>query len=343
MPDTPLLTDPLLYNELVNEMEPPEQFEGIALVGTPEDYPFPTFAGEIEYSTRQVAGMNAPNAEAQIVSMLGFGEFSGKFMYARLKKVFEGTLLKWLRTPGDFARQKADAIITKETADLTLRIDRLKEFIIWKILTTGTLTFTVGGVDIVLNWQMPGGHKPTAGTPWNEDVDGPIIGDTDADGYFDADIITDLKVWRQLSLDASNVTPDEIWINSLSLDVLYKNRYLKDLWTDRMKEELINKGYLSGVLGFKWKTYDLTYQDHTGASQAYIPEGKLLMFNRSGLIEAYNGPSPDTEAPDNTYGRFGKAWHSKDPSGYTGLVEDTFMFHLKRPKQIVCATIYTPA
>lgn len=334
MPDTPLLTDPLLLQGLVNEMEPPEEFLGLSSLGTGEDYPYPTFSEEIVTSTREVAALNVPNSEAQIVGMLGVGEMSGKFMYARMKKLFEGTLLKWLRTPGDYARQRADAKISEEMADLVLRIDRLKEWIFWQIMTTGKLIIPINGVEITLDWQLPSNHKPTASTPWTTDGD--------SDGWYDADIISDLKVWRQRVIDDSNTVPTEIWVNSLSLDVLYKNKWLKEIWTDRMKEQILNQGFVSGILGYTWRTYDLTYVDHTGASKAYLPEGKLVLRNPADLIRLYNGPSPDAEAPDNTYGRFSKAWYSKDPSGYTGLVEDTFFMHLKRPKQLLCATLYTP-
>lgn len=335
--DTPLLTDPLLLNELINEFQPPEDFLGLRLLGSMENYPFPTFEAEIEHNVRNVASLNVPNAEANLVGMLGYGSMSGKFMYARLKKNFPGTLLKWLREPGTpFARQSADQLITKEMMDLFMRIQRLKEYIFWKIMTTGAFTANIAGVEVTLNWGLPNSHKPTASVPWNQDSVG------GADGYYDADIISDLTAWEQVVLDDSYVKPNTILVNSLTLDVLYKNKYLKDLWTDRMKEEILNKGYLSGVRGYNWRVYDLTYQNSAGASVAYVPEGKVLLYNDQGIIEGYNGPSPDAEAPQNTFGRFAKAWFSKDPSGWTGLQEDTFFIHLRRPKQLLVATAYTP-
>ncbi len=323
MPEVSIL-QPAVLNGLVEKFTAPETYLGrTKLFNRTEPSPDPTAKWDVIEGNREIAAPNVPNSEAHIVPHLGVGQRTASFIYLREKKVFKPTTVRWLRTPGTLATKAAEAAIAREVKDLDRRFDAFSEWCIWQAMT-GSITLNFPDVKANVDYGFNATHIPTVSKDWDDPTK--TVGE----------LLADVNAWKRLiSLDGQ-VTADNVWLNGETMDQVIRVCAGSTIISDRMRDELLTSGTVSGLFGLRWNVYDLGYVDASGTEQTYIPTGSVFMT--SGANNAFylmEGPSADHEAPTGHVGKFVKSWQDPDPSARQHLEEWSFLPIIERPEQIV--------
>ena len=287
-------------------------------------HPFPVATWDVVRGSRELARANVPGAEAHVVKQLGVSQMSARFLYIREKKALEPTTLHWLRAVGTIAETNAEAAVLRETQDLANRIDRFMEFTVWQMFAN-SLSITQADVNVTVTYGIAASHRPTAGVLWTDPS---------------ADIIGDIRAWKRLVTRDGQTPAKWAFANDITMEYLTRNTEVKNLMSERMSEQFLNTGEVTGLMGLNWVTYDIAYVDDAGTEQRFIPDGKVIIFSDDrNPWEMASGPSADDEAPKGHTGRFTKSWQEKDPSARVILIEDHFLPILLRVENVVYATV----
>lgn len=323
MPDLEILKQTVLTGIIEKFVAPPESV-GRAMFNSVRN-PETVAEWDVIKGSRQRGAPTLPNREGKLVNPLGVGKRSATFIYYREKKAFEPTTLRWLRTPGELARANAEAAVRREVTDLNNRLERLIESYCWDALK-GTITINEPDVKATVNMGFDATHKPTAGTLWSDTLN--------------ADIIGDVKAWKKLIKADSGYSATDVYANSTTMEYVYQSDALRDLWTDKRKDQYFETGEVTGLLGLNWHSYDGAYEDTSEVTQYYIPDGYIIMLTNTGRpFELLEGPSADHDAPDMHVGKFSKSWIEKDPSARFFLIEYHFLPIVKYVDQVIYAQV----
>jgi len=266
----------------------------------------------------------------KIVTKTTKGTLAGGFIYSREKKVFDKTTLEWLRAPGEIAASNATREVLRELNDLSVRFDRLHEFLFWKMMS-GTLSYTRDNTIHVVDYLVSASHKPTASVFWNDPASDPVA---------------NIRAWKQLIARDGHAVATDVYANSTTMQVVIDNAKLKSMMSDAQKQQYVQENRISRLLGLNWTEYDLGYvDDFTDPSDPtftpYIPDGYLVIVSRQDTPWVMLlGPSADDDAPEGFTGRFTKSWKEPDPSSRQVLMEQNVMPVLLRPEQIIYARIF---
>jgi len=325
MPDISLLA-PKVLNGVIEELQFPDTFLGLSLIGTPEDNPFPVAEWDVIGTSRAMAQPGVPNTEAKIVSRLGVGKRTASFLYLREKKIFKPTTLHWLREPGTLATKNAERAVMREIQDLDRRFAAFAEWTIWQMLS-GVLSLNYADVIAEVDYALALSHTPVVAEPWS-----------DAGA---ADVIGDIFAWKLLiSEDGAGGSPRLIVLNSTTMNDVVQNESIHTFFSDRMKDSYLTTQTVPGLLGLEWRVYDSVYDSGSGAEK-YVPDGVAILIadNPERPFFLMQGPSADHSAPTGHVGRFAKSWLEEDPSARQYLEEWHFLPILERPDQIVYAHV----
>lgn len=321
------ILQPTVLNGIVEKLEYPDSFLGMSLLGSMRPNPWPIAEWDVVASNKEVAEPNIPNAEAKIVPQLGVGKRTASMVYLREKKLFKPTTLYWLRTPGQLAQKNAEAAVMREIEDLDRRFMAFAEWTFWQMIS-GTLTLNYADVKATVDYLIDPTHKPTVATPWST--------------VASADIIGDVSAWKTLvNEDGAGASVRNAYLNSATFEHVYNNAAIQSMFSDRLKDQYLMTGAVTGLLGLAWTTYDSTYVDSAQATQKYIADDvvALIADNPREPFFGMEGPSADHEAPDGQIGKFAKSWVEPDPSARQYLEEWHFLPILERPDQIVYADV----
>jgi len=332
MPEISLL-QPTVLNGFVRRKPFPQNLLGLQIMGTRTGYPFPNWSYDIVQGNQLMSKPNVPNQEAHIRPQSGVGNVAGSFIYMRDKKPFTPTTLHWLRTPGELARNAAEATVAQEVTDMDDAIERFVEWSVWQMFTTGTLIVNRPDAPRVnVNYQIPSTHLFTPSPLWSD--------------LANSNILQNLNAWKLLMLTDSNTTVRRVFLNSNTLyNYVYTNGKIQTLLSNEMKDTLLKTGTVTGLGGVDWVTYDLTYTDDwttpgTPVTKYYIPDKVVVLLaedrNAYGIME---GPTADDEAPAGNTGKFTKTWKEKDPSTRLVLEEYPFIPILPKPDNVGIATV----
>ncbi len=326
MPEISLL-NPTVLNGVIEKLEFPDSFAGMTLLGAGRPNPWPIAEWDVIASNKEIAVPNIPNTEAKIVPRLGIGKRTASMMYLREKKIFKPTTLHWLRTPGQLAQKNAEAAVMREIEDLDRRFTAFAEWSFWEMLT-GTLTLSFADVKAVVDYLIQASHKPTVTTPWST--------------VATADVIGDVAAWKVLiNEDGAGAQVERAYLNTTTMAYVARNAAIQVLFSDRLKDQFLSTGSVTGLLGLNWSVYDATYVDSAQATQKYIADDRVTLIadNPREPYFLMEGPSADHEAPTNHVGKFAKSWIEPDPSARQYLEEWQFLPILERPDQIVDADV----
>lgn len=321
------LLQPTVLNGVLEQLEYPDTFLGMRLIGSAVPNPWPVAEWDVIASNKEIATPNIPNTEAHIVPQLGVGKRTASFVYLREKKVFKPTTLHWLRTPGSLATKNAEGAVMREVEDLDRRFTAFAEWTVWQMLS-GTLTLDYADVKAVVDYLIDATHKPTVATPWAT--------------VASADVIGDVAAWKTLiNQDGAGATVRNAYLNSTTFEYVYNNAAISTLFSDRLKDQYLMTGLVTGLLGLAWETYDASYVDSALATQLYIPDDVVVLIanNPRDPFFMMEGPSADHEAPAGQIGKFAKSWVEPDPSARQYLEEWHFLPILERPDQIIYADV----
>jgi len=326
MPEISLL-NPTVLNGVIEKLEFPDSFVGMGLLGAGRPNPWPIAEWDVIASNKEIATPNIPNTEAKIVPRLGIGKRTASMMYLREKKIFKPTTLHWLRTPGSLAQKNAEAAVMREIEDLDRRFTAFAEWSFWEMLT-GTLTLAFADVKAVVDYLIQSSHKPSVSTPWST--------------VATADVIGDVAAWKVLiNEDGAGAQVERAYLNTTTMAYVARNAAIQVLFSDRLKDQFLSTGSVTGLLGLSWQVYDSTYVDSGQVTQKYIADDRVILVadNPREPYFLMEGPSADHEAPTNHIGKFAKSWVEPDPSARQYLEEWQFLPILERPDQIVNADV----
>ena len=323
MPDLEILKQTVLTGIIQKFVAPPENI-GRSLFSV-VSHPETVAEWDVIKGSRQRGAPTLPNREGKLVNPLGVGKRSASFIYFREKKAFEPTTLRWLRTPGELARANAEAAVRREVTDLNQRLERLVESYCWDALK-GTITINETDVKATVDMGFDSSHKPTAGTLWSDTLN--------------ADIIGDVKAWKKILVEDSGYPATDVYANSTTMEYAYQNDGLRELWTDKRKDQYFEDGEVTGLLGLNWHTFDGAYEDTSLTTVSYIPDGYIIMLSgASRPFELIEGPSADHDAPNGHTGKFSKSWIDRDPSAQFVLLEYHFLPIVKYVDQVIYAQV----
>jgi len=323
MPELTLLEPTVLTGLIQKYVAPPENVG--SSIFSRRDYPFATAKWDVVSGNRYIAHPTMPNREGKIVGQMGIGTKTASFIYVREKKVFEPTTLRWLREPGELARANAEACVTRETQDLNVRLERLVDLYCWQSLK-GTITINEPDIKATVSMGLPGTHTPMVGVSWSDIA---------------ADIIGNVKAWKQLIANDTGAAATDVYVNSVVLGYLWSNTAIKAILTDRYKEEYYRTGVITGFMGLNWHVVDGGYVNDSDAFVPHLDDTELIMISKGvpGAFILYEGLSADEDAPTSHTGKFSKSWESKDPSARFVLVEYNFLPILIQPEVVVSADL----
>lgn len=321
------LLNPTVLNGVLEQLEYPDSFLGMRLLGGGRPNPWPVAEWDVIASNKELADPNIPNTEAKIVPQLGVGKRTASMVYLREKKVFKPTTLHWLRTPGQLATKNAEAAVMREIEDLDRRFVAFSEYTFWQMMA-GTLTLDYADVKAVVDYLIQASHKPTVTTPWST--------------VATADVIGDVGGWKVLiNEDGAGATVRNVYLNTTTMQYVADNAAIQALFSDRLKDQYLMTGGVTGLLSLAWETYDSTYVDSAAATQKYIADDKVFLIadNPREPYFLMEGPSADHEAPNGQIGKFAKSWIEPDPSARQYLEEWHFLPILERPDQVIAADV----
>ena len=323
MPEISLL-QPTVLNGLVERFTAPESYLGLSqLFARKEPSLDPTAKWDVIEGNREIAAPNVPNSEAHIVPHLGSGERTASFIYLREKKVFKPTTIRWLRQPGTLNTKNAEAAVLREVRDLDRRFDAFAEWCIWQSLTGG-IVLNYPDVKANVDYGFSSTHKPVVTKGWNNA------------GKTVDELLADVNAWKRLiSLDG-RVTATDVWLHGTTMDLVVAIAAKSGIISDRMRDQLLNTGEVSGLFGLTWHVYDLGYVDAAGQEQSYIaPDAVIITSSANNGFYLMEGPTADDDAPLNYTGKFVKSWKEPDPSARQHLEEWSFLPIIERPEQVV--------
>jgi len=122
-----------------------------------DNAPSDTIEWESQIGNRGMTPFAAPGSKAQMLAPTGVAKHTAKAAYWKEKIYFDEEFLNNLRQPGTYDQiETAQKRIARETQTLKNRCDRRKEWMICKMLTTGSFSYLQqGGIRIDVDYGIP--------------------------------------------------------------------------------------------------------------------------------------------------------------------------------------------
>lgn len=193
----------------------------------------------------------------------------------------------WLRlnSSDDTIRRAAGVEIVERGTILQLRNERLTEWMRWQAFSGNlTITYADTGSQLFIDYGLPSGHKPVAGTLWST--------------VASADPISDIRTWSNQLAASSGYFGVRLHMSSTTYDYLVRNANIKSYLTATNRSMLIpTKEDVLSLLrdGTDIVIYDNGYRaEGAGSSRGvpnsltrFLPDGKVL-FTTEYSIEGQN-------------------------------------------------------
>lgn len=278
---------------------------------------------DVERATRTLAEFSIVGTAAKIVGLMATEKRSATLAHVFQKKIIPGSVMAFLRQPGTEHQQMGEQKVKRELEDLDQVVENLKEWARWQVLTTGKLVINQADLKANVDYQMAAGHLPTAGTVWS-DVNAPMI--------------DNLLAWKKIVSEDCGRPVDKVTVSEDVMGYMLKNTSVKALMGEQLKTQLLQSGYITRLLGMDVEVYDATYKDGNGTVQRYLPSNKVLMTAGNDFGEEQSGPSTDPKSGFRP-GKFSKSWEQEDPPQVLASEEENLLPILKKPDNILCATV----
>lgn len=219
--------------------------------------------------------------------------------------------LQNLRQPGTDKERNARAFVARLQRSMKrLHGALVDEWMLWETLK-GTLTVAFQSVNVAIDYEIPGTHKPdvsTGGTnqPWSTTS---------------TDILGHLETWLDLIAQDSGRKGLYMVFNRTVAPYLYKNDLIKTyLASTNVGTQIVQEGRLAKVFGLTLLQNDTAYVNSSGTVTKFVPDNYVLIFPEPSedWIEMLVGEvaAPTEDGKDFQFVR--EAWYtevSKDPVG----------------------------
>lgn len=269
-----------LYEEGSNSVETPLTDRFYQNPETVDGDDAKLFVDPIENSP---AKLNRRSAPARMMELKDAREQRGALFHAFNQKRLTADLLMGLREPDSHMVDRMGAReARRQAATFGRQHAILKELAIAKILTNGVVYADVSGNileaagadDETYTFGIDPGHQAQL----NYNGGGDLIADlwSDAAADIQAQVIAIEDAAR-----AQNAAAPTLAITNSTTKNLFRNNTDFQTWAAasfRTSEQLLSGDMVSGLWGLDWLFIDGTYEDSTGASRKYIPDGKVVFL-----------------------------------------------------------------
>jgi len=292
----------------------------------------------------RLAPFVSPLVEGQIVQSLGYATNSFKPAYVKDKRVFEdGKAIR--RRPGQQIAASLDPMqnrllsVIQESEDQVAMIKRRMEWMAAQALLTGKVVvegekYPEVEVDFGRHSDLTAVLSSTA--RWNDSAPDPV---------------GDLEDWGELIAEKSGATATDVVMATDTWKLFRANDDVKEL-LDKSKnlspKTTLEAGPNSGMIGPSFKgyagdfaiwTYNAEYVDDAGATQKFIPNGKLVMGSAQIEGVQHHGSIKDEKAGFQARDYFQKSWTQDDPAVRYLMLQSAPLVVPYRPNASLSATV----
>lgn len=194
-----------------------------------------------------------------------------------MERISEEDWMK-LQSADENIRRSAGASLVDRGRILELRNTRATEAMRWQAFQGQVVVTYPTGSQLLVDYGLPAGHKPTAGTLWSDTVN--------------SDPVSDIQAWSELIAADSGFYGNRLHMNSKTYNYLLLNQKIKSainfyatgansIYRPR-REDILNL-FTSFATDVNITIYDNGYRDigattyGVGSITKYLPDGYVLM------------------------------------------------------------------
>jgi len=302
------------------------------------------------------APLNRRDGSSRSIDTVGLKQRRGVLFRTFNHQAYGQDVMQALREPDSHSLdRKGRREIERQTGHFRQRHATLKELIICKVLTAGTVYWN----------RTTGVVAETSGTDVEDIAFGvPAANQTNLSGTIDTNITSasfdfwELFAYMDATSAANNSAPvTDIWISDTNKRYIRENTQFQK-WAAQAgvdAQAVLRGNMVEGMFGKNWHFVGQRYTNNAGSSTQYIPDSKLIATpspsDRS-WFEAANGSTlvPTSmevkgsvqEALNSVvevYGPFSYAALKHDPITVTQYAGDCFGFNLVDPSAIYQCTV----
>ena len=151
-------------------------------------------------------------------------------------------------------------------------------------LTTGAIAITANGQAYNYDYNLPGGHKVTAGTSWSD---------------VNSDPVEDLRKWMDKAEGDTGIRPTRGVCTRKTWGYLRRNQnIIKSLFVlsngqvGAISDARLTQ-YLMDELGLELVIYGKRFKDDTGAATSFVPDDMVSLFPAGQLGTTWFGTTPE--------------------------------------------------
>ena len=277
---------------------------------------------------KTLAPFVAPMQEGKVIKSLGYTTKTVKFPRIRVKKQLAARDILALRGVGEsiYVGESAtiesskNTKIAREQLHLKNLITRRIEWMASQALK-GKISYTSDDLAFEIDFGMQESHKPTL-----------------AQG---ADIVAGIRGYKNLILQATNLTADTALIGTAALDRLLADEKVQKLLDNRSiaagNIDAQGKNYVGRICGVDIYECAEQYLDEAGESHSMIDDNAFVLFSSAAKFTQEFGLIEDLDAQVGME-FFSKMYNEPDPSAAWLLAESAPLPVVYQPDAVVYAT-----
>lgn len=285
---------------------------------------------------KRLAPFVAPMQGGKIVKALGYTTKTVKFPRIRVKKQLSAKDILGMREVGNSIYVgEAGTIDAMKNSKIAREQSHLKNLITRRIelmaaqALKGKISYSSDDLAFEIDFGMQDTHKPS--------LDGNAVW-----GGTSADIVANIRAYKNLILQATNLTADTALIGTTALDKLLADEKVQKLLDNRNiaagNIDLFGKNYVGRLCGVDVYECAEQYLDDEGVSHSMIDENAFVLFASAAKFTQEFGLIEDLDAQVGLE-FFSKMWNEKDPSTAWLLAESNPLPVVYQPDAVVYATV----
>lgn len=283
---------------------------------------------ESQGQAKTLAPFVAPMQEGKVIKALGYTTKTVKFPRIRVKKQLAARDILALKGVGESVYVGEAAVveasknskIAREQLHLKNLITRRIEWMASQALK-GKISYTSDDLAFEIDFGMQESHKPTLAA--------------------NADIVAGIRAYKNLILQATNLTADTALIGTAALDRLLADEKVQKLLDNRNiaagNIDAQGKNYVGRLAGVDIYECAEQYLDEQGASHAMIDDNAFVLFASGAKFAQEFGLIEDLDAQVGME-FFSKMYNEQDPSAAWILAESAPLPVVYQPDAVVYAT-----
>jgi hypothetical protein len=273
-----------------------------------KDYPTQNIEWDILSGATGMTPAVYPDAPTPILKHPGLAHKSFQAVQWREKMVFGETDLMYLRKPGTWDEQYGNQMLADRLTDLNTRLETRYEYLRWSMLT-GSITITYpDAITQAVDYEVPSGNKPTAGTLWSSTST--------------ADPVANVAAWKLL-FRGTAVRLGKLVMNQVTYNYLPANSAIRALIQYQFGYDLVRSGALvpqaavnEALGGTPIEINDAGYVNDSGTFVPFLADGKVLGLPQSTperWCEFMSTPNMHHGGQNPQSGKFARPiWHLDD-------------------------------